>query len=175
MHGSDGLTDNEGAFIALVMRMEPVTPYQLAKRYDACPIYTLNTAKGKLYPLLNRLVERGLLSATPVADDRRGTQLYSCTAVGRKALRNWVKSFRTEDELPPDPLRRKLQALDLLSQEEQLTWVEETTRRIETKLEAVNAHDASIEGPFGLFAQDSAREELRGRLAWLKRLAADLR
>lgn len=169
------LTDNEGAFLALIMRNEPVTAYQIAKRYDASPIYTLNTAKGKLYPLLHRLAERGLLSTTSNENDARGTQHYRCTDQGRKALQGWVKSFRTEHELPPDALRRKLQALELLSRDEQVAWVEDAMRRIERKLAAVEAHDASIEGPFGLFAQESAREELRARLAWLERLATHLR
>jgi DNA-binding PadR family transcriptional regulator len=173
-HSVHELTDNEGAFIALVLRHQPVTAYQLAKRYEACPIYTLNTSKGKLYPLLHRLVEHGMLSVTAVQDDRRGTQHYRCTDLGRQALRGWVKLFRTEDELPPDPLRRKLQALELLSHEEQLAWVDDATRRITVKLKAVDAYDARVEGPFGLSAQQSAREELRGRLAWLERLSIEL-
>ena len=169
------LTDTEGAFVALVRRNEPVSAYQIAKHYELCPIYTLNTAKGKIYPLLHRLLERGLLSSTQVENDRRHTQLYSCTAAGRSALKSWVKCFRAEHELPPDPLRRKMQAIDLLEPAEQLAWVEEARSRLIRKMQAVKAYEADVEGPFGRFAQDNARETLNGRLNWLDRLECSIR
>src|SRR5215470_5352986 len=130
MRRAGELTDNEGALVALVQRKGPLSAYQIAKDYATSPIYTFNTAKGKLYPLIDRLIERGLLSSNQVRDDRRGTKLYSCTDAGRDALRTWVGSFREEHELPPDPLRRKLQALALLGREEQLAWVERARARL---------------------------------------------
>lgn len=169
------LTENEGALLALVLRKEPVSAYQIAKEYDASPIYTFNTAKGKLYPLIERMIGRGLLRGTEVPNDRRGTHLYSCTDAGRTALRNWVRAFRPEHELLPDPLRRKLQALELLAPDEQLAWVRDAKARLAHRLAAVENHDPDAEGPFGRFAQDSASESLRMRLDWLDRLERSLR
>src|SRR6476620_3334841 len=99
MRRAGELTENEGALVALVQRKGPLSAYQIAKEYETSPIYTFNTAKGKLYPLIDRLAERGLLTSSRVIDDRRGTKLYACTAVGRQALRSWVMSFREEHEL----------------------------------------------------------------------------
>ena len=168
------LTDNEGGLIALILRREPISAYQIAKEYDRSPIYTFNTAKGKLYPLLQRLVDRELLSSEQVPHDRRGTHLYSCTEAGRAALKCWVRSFRPEHELPPDPLRRKLQAFELLRRDEQLAWVEDARARLTRKLEAVENYDVEPEGPFARFARESAQEELLARLRWLDRLELSL-
>lgn len=175
MRRAGELTENEGGLVALVQRKGPLTVYQIAREYQASPIYTFNTAKGKLYPLIDRLVERGLLSSDQVVDDRRGTKLYSCTDVGRDALRTWVRSFREEHELPPDPLRRKLQALALLGRREQLAWVQDARSRLSQRLQAVEEFDAEAEGGFGRLAQDNARESLRGRLQWLDNLEMSIK
>jgi len=108
-----------------------------------------------------------------VSDDRRGTRLYSCSDLGREALKTWVRSFREEHELPPDPLRRKLQALVLLGREEQLAWVEEARTRLRERLRAVE--DFYAGEPFGGLAQDNARESLRGRLRWLDKVETSIR
>jgi DNA-binding PadR family transcriptional regulator len=169
------LTDNEGGLVALVARKGPLSAYQIDKEFSASPIFTFNTSKGKLYPLIERLVARGVLSGRHVAEDRRGTQLYSCTEAGREALRAWVATFRPEHALPPDPLRRKLLALALLGREEQLAWVSTARANLARRLEEVEGFDAEAEGPFGALARDNARESLRVRIAWLERLEVRIR
>lgn len=174
MAQTDELTENEGGLVALIQRKGPLSAYQIAKEYDASPVYTFNTAKGKLYPLLERLIERGLVESERVLHDRRRTKLYSCTDLGRKALKRWVNSFRAEHELPPDPLRRKLQAFELLTVEEQRAWVDEARARLQHRLEAVEAFDAKADGVFMKLAQENARLSLRGRLQWLDDLRSSI-
>lgn len=166
------LTDNEGALLALIMRRQPVSAYQIGRAFDESPIHTLNTSKGKLYPLLQRLHERGLLSAGTVEGDRRRTQLFECTEAGRVALKAWVCSIRPEHDLLHDPLRKKLQGFDLLTPEEQGYWVDVATGRLRARLAEVEAFDASCEGPFGPLMKDNAREAVEARLRWLERLRA---
>ncbi len=170
MGRSGELTENEGGLIALIQRKGPLSAYQIAKEYDGSPIYTFNTAKGKLYPLLERLIERGLLASEQLPDDRRRTRLYRCTDSGRQALKQWVGSFRDEHELPPDPLRRKLQAFELLTLQEQRAWVDEAWARLTKRLAAVEAFDWEVEGKFMRLAQENARQSLQARLQWLDEL-----
>ena len=168
------LTDNEGALLALILRRQPISPYQIGRAFDESPIHTLNTSKGKLYPLLQRLHERGLLSAGSVEGDRRRTQLFECTEAGRTALKAWVCSIRREHDLLHDPLRKKLQAFDLLTAEEQRHWVDVATARLRGRLAEVEAFDAECEGPFGPLMKENAREALEARLRWLRRLGDSL-
>ena len=164
------LTDNEGALLALIMRRQPISAYQIGRAFDESPIHTLNTSKGKLYPLLQRLYERGLLSADTVEGDRRRTQLFQCTETGREALKAWVCSIRPEHDLLHDPLRKKLQAFDLLTPEEQGHWVEVAAGRLHARLAEVEAFDADCEGPLGPLMKENAREAIEARLRWLERL-----
>lgn len=169
------LTDDQGGLLALIQRKGPMSGYQIAKDYENSPVFTINTAKGKLYPVLERLIDHGWVTSRRVVEDRRGTKIYSCTELGRSALRAWLGAFRSEHELPADHLRRKVQALDLLAPEEQLAWVETARTHLRRRLEAVLAYDADGEGPFGRLAQENARESLQGRLHWLDRIELSIR
>src|ERR1044071_4319465 len=81
------LTDHEGTFLALVLRIQPTTAYQVAKVYEASPVSNFNTSKGKIYPLIRRLTEHGLLARSEVEGDGRGTEMLRCTKAGEKAVR----------------------------------------------------------------------------------------
>ena len=50
-------------------------------------------ARSKIYRVLPRLVEQGLASASPVAQEKRPDKtVYRITATGRRALRSWLSS-----------------------------------------------------------------------------------
>lgn len=166
------LTDNEGALLALIVRRQPISAYQIGRAFEESPIHTLNTSKGKLYPLLQRLHLRGLLSAETVEGDRRRTQLFECTDDGRSALKAWVCSIRPEHDLLHDPLRKKLQAFDLLTLAEQQDWAERAANRLRGRLAEVEAFDAECEGPLGPLMKENARQALEARLCWVECLRA---
>jgi DNA-binding PadR family transcriptional regulator len=109
------LTDHEGTFLSLVLRIQPATAYQVTKIYEDSPVSNFNTSKGKIYPLIRRLAERGLLAKTPIAGDGRGAEELSCTAEGKKAVREWARQVRPTHLLLDDPLRTKVQSFGLLS------------------------------------------------------------
>jgi len=161
------LTDNEGALLALVLRRQPITGYQIGKFFESSPVHTFNTSKGKLYPMIHRLEERGLLAAEDVPGDHRGTHRYVCTEAGRQVLRNWALAIRPEHELLHDPLRKKLQAFELLTHEERLAWCDKAIERLRRKLGEVEQWPPEVEGPFGDIVQENARAALASRLQWL--------
>lgn len=161
------LTDSEGAILTLVLRQQPITAYQIGKAFDASPVHTLNTSKGKLYPLVHRLHDRSLLAAEVVPGDRRGTLRFSCTDIGRQALKRWVLMIRPDDELLHDPLRKKVQGFELLSRSERISWVETARGRLSRKLQEVEEWPPEVEGAFGDLVQESARSALKARIAWL--------
>lgn len=153
--------------MALVMRKQPITAYQIGKEFEASPVHTLNTSKGTLYPLLHRLERHGFLRDDVVSCDKRGTRRYSCTPEGERALRNWVLTIRPEHELLHDPLRKKLQGFELLNKKQQIEWIHSARSRLERKLQEVESWPIENEGPFGALVQRSAKDSLLARLAWL--------
>ena len=163
------LTDNEGTLLALVLRAQPITAYQIAKTYEESPVTNFNTSKGKLYPLVRRLRERGLLGAEAVAGDARGTERLVCTEAGARAVKQWVQDIRPGHLLLEDPLRTRLQSFDLLSREERIEWVVEVKAQLMAKLEALEEYGREVEVPFKDLVHDNAVSSLRARMDWLDR------
>src|SRR5690242_3500989 len=115
--------------------MQPATAYQLSRVYEDSPVSNFGTSKGKIYPLVRRLKERGLIDARPVAGDARGSECLKCTRAGREAVRRWVKRIRPAHLLLEDPLRTMVQSFDLLSHDEQIEWIANVECGLRSKLE----------------------------------------
>ena len=169
------LTDNEGALLALVLRRQPITAYQIARAFEKSPIHTFNTSNGKLYPLVRRLTKHGLLGVENVVADDRGTQRFFCTEAGRAVLKAWIQQIRPEHDLLHDPLRKKLQAFDLLTRDEQIEWVRTAREALQSKLDQVVQYDAEVEGEYGELMRDGAKRALDARLNWLDHIGTELR
>ena len=168
------LTDDEGAFLALLLRVQPATAYQLAKIYADSPVSNFGTSKGKVYPLVDRLEKRGLLEKRAVSGDARGSDHLECTNRGRSAVQAWVMEIKPTHMLLDDPLRTKLQSFDLLSRDEQLEWIVNAKAGLQQKLEELEAYGASVTVPFKDLVHDNAVMAVRGRLDWLDRLLAEI-
>jgi DNA-binding PadR family transcriptional regulator len=164
------LTDNEGSLLAVIQRQQPVTAYQVMRIYELSPVSSFNTSKGGLYPAINRLRERGFLSAQVIEGDKRGSERLSCTPAGVAAVKQWVKDLRDTHFLPVDPLRTKLMSFNLLSRDEQIEWIVDAKAQLAAKLEEVEVYDTTIEIPFQALVHDNAVTALRTRMQWLDRL-----
>ena len=162
-----GLSDNEGTLLALVLRAGPLTAYQIARVYEESPVSNFNTSKGKIYPLIRRLRERGLIASTPVDGDARGTEQLSCTDRGRAAVRDWVKEVRPTHLLLEDPLRTKVQSFDLLSRDERIRWIVDLKAELLKKLEEVEEYGRQVTVPYQEFVHENAVRSLRSRMDWL--------
>lgn len=161
------LTDNEGTLLALVARAQPITAYQIGKIYEQSPVSNFNTSKGKIYPLLRRLHEAGLLRPRKVLTDKRGTEQFEITRQGTKALREWIRDIRPTHLLPEDPLRTKVQSFDLLTREERLEWIAETKTELLRKLEDVEQYRKNVSVPYHDLVHENAVRTIRGRMDWL--------
>jgi DNA-binding PadR family transcriptional regulator len=166
------LTDDEGTFLALLVRVQPATAYQLSKIYADSPVSNIGTSKGKIYPLVERLETRGLLKKRPVKGDARGSEWLECTARGEAAVRAWVLDIRPNHILLEDPLRTKLQSFDLLSRDEQLEWIVEAKSDLQNKLDELEAYAAEVTVPFKELVHDNAVSSVRCRMDWLDRVLA---
>jgi PadR family transcriptional regulator, regulatory protein PadR len=88
---ADGRSDQlSGALEMLVLRtltIEPAHGYAIARHIERLSQDVLKVEQGSLYPALDRLLRRGLVTAkwgdTPT---RRKARYYTITAAGRKRL-----------------------------------------------------------------------------------------
>jgi DNA-binding PadR family transcriptional regulator len=161
------LTENEGTLLALVARAEPITAYQIAKVYEESPVSNFNTSKGKIYPMIKRLRDGGLLRARSVKGDARGTERLETTAKGRQAIRSWIKDIRPSHLLPEDPLRTKVQSFDLLSRNERIEWVSELKVELLKKVDQLEQYGREVTVPYQDLVHENAMRSLRSRMDWL--------
>ena len=166
----DELTENEGSLLGVVARQQPITAYQLLLIYGQSPVSSFNSSKGAIYPIIKRLKSRGLLAAERVTDDKRGTEALSCTEEGLEALRQWVRGVHPGHTLLADPLRSRVQFLDLLSREEQMEWIVDAKRMVEEKREELIAYSNSVQFPFHEIVHAAAEGSLDMKSRWLDQL-----
>jgi DNA-binding PadR family transcriptional regulator len=170
VRSSAALTDDEGIFLALLVRMQPATAYQLSRVYEESPVSNFGTSKGKIYPLVRRLRERGLIEAQAIAGDARGSESLQCTRAGREAVRKWVKQIRPAHLLLGDPLRTMVQSFDLLSREEQIAWIADVEAGLRRKLDELEIYGSEVTVPYKEQVHDNAVSSVLARLEWLDRL-----
>ena len=168
------LTDSEGTLLALVVRAQPITAYQIARVYDRSPVTNYNTSKGKIYPMIRRLTADGLLRAEAMRGDARGTEQLSCTSAGQAAVRNWVMDLRPNHLLLDDPLRTKVQSFDLLTVQERLEWIADAKAGLRSKLQELEAYGRDVTVPFKEAVHSNALNSIRARLDWLDELLIGL-
>jgi DNA-binding PadR family transcriptional regulator len=98
------LTATEYAVLGLLSGGEQ-SGYDLKKRADSSVGYFWTPAKSRIYAILPRLVEAGLIRKRDVRQQRRpDKQLYRLTPEGRRALVEWL----AHGPLEPDPVRHVL-------------------------------------------------------------------
>ena len=169
------LTDDEATFLALLVRVQPATAYQLSKIYADSPISNFGTSKGKIYPMIRRLKERGLIGAKMIAGDARNIEILRSTTKGRDALRSWVRQVKPGHLLPEDPLRTMVQSFELLSREERLQWIEDVRSGLRFKLAELEEYGATVQVPYKDQVHDNAVSSIETRLGWLDRLESSVR
>jgi DNA-binding PadR family transcriptional regulator len=168
------LTDDEGTFLSLLIRVGPATAYQISKIYADSPVSNFGTSKGKIYPLIRRLRELGLVRAHRVEGDARGSERLECTGAGIEAARHWVKEIRPAHVLLEDPLRTKVQSFDLLTPRERLQWIRNAKEALLAKLRELEDYAAEVDVPFKELVHDNAVASVECRLEWLDRVTRNL-
>ncbi len=87
----------------------PLSGYDLHKRAERTIGYFWRPAKSKIYELLPRLSDRGLVTSRHVPQERRpDKQVHDLTPLGRETLREWLESHDLPKTVARNPLLLKL-------------------------------------------------------------------
>jgi DNA-binding PadR family transcriptional regulator len=166
----DNLTEREGMLLALALREQPVTAYQLMRIFADSPVSSINTSKGQVYPAIARLRERGLLTAKPVAGDRRGTEDLSLTRKGQGAVRRWVRDLDPAHIVLDDPLRTRILSFNVLTRSEKLEWIAAAKALIWERQQQLDQYSEDVDLPYHDLVYRSAAESLGLKAEWLDEL-----
>jgi PadR family transcriptional regulator, regulatory protein AphA len=125
------LTATEYAVLGLLSGGEQ-SGYDLKKRADSSVGYFWTPAKSRIYAILPRLVEAGLVRRRDIRQrGRPDKQLYRLTAEGRRALVTWLASGPLEPDRDRNMLLLKLYFGELAGPEALLEQVRERRGEIE--------------------------------------------
>ena len=73
------LTETEGRILALIARLDAPTAYTIYAVLEDTPTSALQASKGTIYPVVERLKQRGYLNGTPNESNARGGETLSVT------------------------------------------------------------------------------------------------
>jgi len=164
------LTENEGSLLGVIVRLEPLSSYQLIKVFEESPVAKFNNSKGAVYPQVRRLKARGFLETATTPDDKKASELVKTTDLGREALRLWVQDINHDHTFLPDPIRTRMMLLDLLSKDEQIAWIVDMRRLLEEKKREVEEFAEKTVLPFGGVVHASAIAGLDVKIEYVDRL-----
>ncbi len=163
----DDVTYDEASVLSLIERSAPITAYQIRKSMARSPTSNISNSTGKIYPIIRRLKERGLIAAEAVEGDLRNTEHLACTERGKQVIRHWVKSLDDSHLLLEDPLRTKVLSFHLLSKSEQIRWLKSARDDLTKKQAEIETFARKFAGPVMDLAHANARLTTGARIAWI--------
>jgi DNA-binding PadR family transcriptional regulator len=157
------LTDLEGATLAAIASRGEATGYVIAKVFADSPSEFWSGSSGAVYPLIRRLVARGMLSATAGATGKRKQFNYALTREGQAAMEEWLLDAKRAAGLGFDPLRTRLTYLHVVSPKRRAKFL----ASVRAESAALAAKPAFEDNPI---AQKIHKSWLSARASWLKLL-----
>jgi PadR family transcriptional regulator, regulatory protein AphA len=152
------LTATEYAVLGLLSAGEQ-SGYDLKKRADSSVGYFWTPAKSRIYAILPRLVEAGLVRRRNVRQrGRPDKQLYRLTPEGRRALVSWLARGPVEPDLERHLLLLKLYFGELAGPEALIEQVRERREEVERFRAELELADLSAR------ARRAERDDLYSRL-----------
>ena len=159
----------------------PMHPYEMAammrgRGHDRA----FKIKESSVYDTVQRLSQRGLIEATEVRREGRWPErtVYAIRESGRDELLIWLTSH-TSPEYPP--LAAPLMYIYALGREDTVAALEARAARLEAEIASSDAFRAAGRGEnpdfprlFGI-EEEFAQEMRRAELAWVRRIATELR
>lgn len=113
----------------------PMTGYELKKAFDSSIRHFWPADQAQIYRTLKELMEQGLVTMEMIPQENRpNRKVYSITAAGREALRQWLQS-PADPEDPRVPILVKVFFAGQLRQEEVLALLESYAAGLRARLE----------------------------------------
>ncbi len=165
------MTELEACVIALIARDGPCTAYYVRMSFEQSAASTWRASTGSIYPLIRRLVARGLIRSKQDGEDKRGAKQLSATPSGREAVRDWLmESPDWIGDASADPIRTRVHFLMLLDKNERALAISRLRETTQASLAAINVKMLTLKSAgedIEWLVHKGARAMLLARLEWL--------
>jgi DNA-binding PadR family transcriptional regulator len=166
------LTELEGAVLGSVWANAPSTAYRVRQVFARSPSPHWSGSAGAVYPLLDRLKRRGLLSFETRFTGKRAGRQYQLTQRGLSELRRWASEITERAAgVPVDALRVRIRFLDVLSATQRNALLTTARRKVTAHLRTVERDcraQRAAGDALGYLTARGALLALRARLMWLR-------
>lgn len=134
--------------LGLVWQTGPASAYDIRRRMAESPSTQWSASAGAIYPLVQRLHRRRLLSARARATGRRARLVYAITPAGLRALRAWIGPPLSPEAISVayDPLRSRARFLAALPPAHRLAWIAAARAALDEVEARVRAWDLAHAG-----------------------------
>jgi DNA-binding PadR family transcriptional regulator len=167
------LSDLEALTLATLEQRKPCTAYAVRRCFRESPSAHFSDSAGSVYPLLERLLARGLVRTRVASRGRRAARAFLPTARGLAALQDWLRVPDEPAELVTfDPLRSRLLYLALLAPAERRRWLDEAEaalKRHAATIASLAERERALGDPFLELAHENTQLTVQARLEWIHR------
>jgi len=165
--GDVTVNEYEGAVLGVLARVEPATRYRLLKSFKDSPTTTYSPSNGSLYPLVARLVGRGLIQARAGVN---GREKLALSPEGRRALARWIAGTGPQHLIADDPLLLRVLSLGDLEPDEQVRWIIAAKAQLLNKKDELSRNREPVSEPYSRIVHDTTIAIIKTKLEWLDRL-----
>lgn len=163
--------------LGLVWQLGPSSPYEIRKHMQDSPSTQWSASAGAIYPLMQRLEKRGLLSAVAARTGNRRRREYRITPKGLAALRAWIGPPLSREAVTVayDPLRSRARFLGALPLTKQEAWIwaaREALDEVERRVKEWQERYAAAAGPLSRAMTKSGELDVESRRRWLDAVGA---
>ncbi|MCY1157082.1 MAG: PadR family transcriptional regulator [Citricoccus sp.] len=178
------------ALLALLI-VEPMTGYDLAKRFGSSVGNVWHAPDSQIYPELRRMTQDGLLEAEEVPFGRKGRKIaYTITDAGRESFREWMDSdlqwARDRDPMHlraayfefarPERARAQLEAYREHTRQIQAAWQQQideidagTSETLARRLRTVPPEEHHRTAAFKRYTYEGLVARAETEIAWAER------
>jgi len=161
------LSELEGCVLGFIWKHGPTTAYAVRKEMLDSPSSHWSGSAGAIYPLVERLQRRRLVTSKAGARGERSHTSYTLTEAGRRALLAWLAPPLEPDiiSIAPDPLRTRMFFLRALPPARRRAFLKRARTKLVEYVKRIENAPATDE--FDELANRGAVHATLARIAWL--------
>lgn len=159
------LTELEGAILTEVGFRDRRTAFKVRQAFKLSPSFEWQGSAGAVYPAINRLVDKGLITAETLPD-ARGTKKLSLTVAGKAELTEWSLDVSGSLSIGADPFRLRAGLWQALEPDNQVRHFTSMITAAEGAIRALEEYRQE-QDQYELTQVDLAIELQRLRVRWL--------
>ena len=167
------LTDLELTVLGIVWKKAPCTAYAIMREFASSPSSYYRGSAGAIYPLVQRLAERGQLLCSDEMQGRRPRRTYRISRTGLATLRRWLTPPLPDQAaaITFDPLRTRTYFLGALSAKQRRAFIREAEKKLGEQSEVVRAECQRYRrhgDEFSALAMEGALQVVQARITWMQ-------